>query len=214
MSTTTPLLAGNQPNYSAMRDSSFETRFSEERRKINQLRAEEGHLKRMACMRKTATKITACVCLPFSIFFHCCETFWDRQCDHKAGRYIDEEGAPFFECTTCDGGRCWRPALPPRDCESMCSLACDPCVCCICCAQDKIEHYLFPPERQRMETLKVTLLVNDTLARTRPHPVFFEPTIIQRIMELRGEPEEEKNYRFQPLPPRLTAPSGFIYVPH
>jgi hypothetical protein len=137
-----PLLPTSQPHYGSAGND------------LNDAQV-KSQLQKTANMRKIGLKVCAVLFCPISFACAippcspCC-----RSCCGLDGNEKDNQNVPYCEWTACKLNHVWNSRLPPDDwcCSvtkhpSLASYVCDPCVLCFCCADEGLENYLLPAER-------------------------------------------------------------------
>lgn len=158
MSTRTSLLGDPRPdgygsiNYAIIRDQK-----AQQREIARSLKKDLSPLECNICWRRTCIKTIACVCTPLNcLYFLTCAD--GTGCCSMEDYYRDIASKKTISPTTTCSCYFWQSASPPESSCDLCKLTLDPFVMCCCCSEETFEHYLLPPERQRMTTLQERVL--------------------------------------------------------
>lgn len=130
-----PLLPRNHSGYGAISSSPSDVQVM-------------SQLERTATMRKIGLKACAILCCPLS--FVCAMPPCNPCCRSGCGldgERRDNQHIPYCEWTACKLNGVWNSRLAPKDCGELGCYVCDPCVLCFCCADEGLENYLLPAER-------------------------------------------------------------------
>ena len=103
--------------------------------------------------RKIWSKIVGVMIWPCSFYLACLSG-----CKPCEGRYRDSDSLiPYADGTRCSCGSCWNSRLPPKNSTELLYSCFDPFICCCCCADESLEQYLIPEERDHLKEVNQEL---------------------------------------------------------